>query len=365
MKKPLGAFLAVAAMTAILCAPASAAAAPATPSAALLARIAQPGEELGLLGQSSGPFGSSRKETAAELRFTNREGYRFTVVAFEQTVALSVSNGREDLRSRLTGRSSTTTYLAHGRATSTSIQASFGDRGRIELRFRPSGRELHASRHAGCRRPSHDVVAKFGLFVGELRFRGEGGYTSAETHRVHGGTVDLAALVACRPGGNLPGLGGLSTSPQPAPGPAAQGTVSRRPGAGPPGLGVPTHPSHGPKRTTLLASLKTPLSRAVFGARVTGKGSTRFIAAEELTEGRIGILRLASASSSSPSAFSFDDALANATVTPPTPFSGKGVFQQGIQGAESWTGSLTVSFLGAPKAPLTGSPFRTRLTQSW
>jgi hypothetical protein len=362
MKLP-GAFLAVAAIAAILC-PFGSDAVAATPSAALLAKIAQPDEELGLLGQAASPFGPSRRETAAELKFTNRDGYRFIVVAFGQTVALSVSNGHEDLRHSLTGRSSTTTYLAHGKVTPSSIRASFGDRGGIDLRFRPSGRELHASRHAGCRRPSHSVVAKFGLFVGTLRFRGEGGYTSAEAHRLHGGTVDLAALVACRPSTNLPGLGGLSTAPRPSPGAAAQGTAPRLHGTGPSSPAVPTHPSHGPKRTSLLASLKTPLSRAVFGARASGTGSTRFIAAEEFTEGRIGILRLASVSSPSP-AFSFDDALANATVAPPPPFSGKGVFQQGIDEAGSWTGSLAVSFLGAPKAPLTGPSFRTRLTQSW
>jgi hypothetical protein len=363
--KSLGAFLAVAAMTAILCAPASDAVARTPSAVSLLAGvITQPGDELSLLGQSSGPFGLSREETAAELKFTNRDGYRFTVVAFGQTVALSVSNGREDLRSRVTGRSSTTTYLAHGKTTPTSIQASFGDRGQIELRFRPSGRELHASRHAGCRRPSRGVVAKFGLFVGELRFRGEGGYTSAETHRVHGGTVDLAALVACRPGAKLPGLGGLSTSPHPSPGPFPRGTVPLLRGASSSSPAVPTHPSRGPKRTTLQASLKLPLSRAVFGARIVGTGSARFLAAEELTEGRIGILRLVSVSSPR-STFSFDDTLANAAVAPPTPFSGKGVFQQGIGGAESWTGSLAVSFLGAPKVPLAGSSFRTRLTQSW
>jgi len=338
----------------------------ATPSAALLARIAQPGEELGLLGQSGIPFGTSRKETAAELKFTNRDGFRFTVVAFGQTVALSVGNGREDLRHRLTGRSSTTTYLAHGKATPTSIQASFGDRGRIALRFHANGRELHASRHAGCRRPSHDLVARFGVFVGELRFRGEGGYTSAEAHRIHGGSVDTAALVACRPSANLPGLGGLSTSPRPAPtpGPAVREAGPRRHGAEATSPAVPTHPSHRPKRTTLLASLKLPLSRAVFAARMTDEGSARFLAAEELTEGRIGILRLAGVSSPSPT-FGFDDTLANAAVAPPAPFSGKGVFQQGTQGVESWTGSLAVSFLGAPKVPLTGSSFTTRLTQSW
>lgn len=361
--KALGAFLAVLAMVATLCVSASDVAAT-TPSAALLARVAQPGEELGLLGQPQSPLGMSRKETAAELKFTNRDGFRFTVIAFGQTVALSVSNGREDLRHRLAGRSSTTTYLAHGKATPTSIQADFGDRGRIALRFRPNGRELHASRHAGCRRPSHNLVAKFGVFVGELRFRGEGGYTSAETHRVHGGSVDLAALVACRPSANLPGLGGLSTAPRPTPGPAVQRTVPHRHGADPTGPAVPTHPSHGPKRTTLLASLKLPLSRAVFGARMTDEGSARFLAAEELTEGRIGILRLA-AVSSPPSTFSFDDTLANAAVVPPMPFSGKGVFQQGIEGAESWGGSLAVSFLGAPKVPLTGSSFTAKLTQSW
>ncbi|HMJ72011.1 MAG TPA: hypothetical protein VK471_01465 [Solirubrobacterales bacterium] len=357
--------MAVVAMMAILWASASDAVAARTPSAAaLLARVTRPGDELGLLGQSSGPFGPSRKETAAELKFTNRDGYRFSVVAFGQTVALSVSNGREDLRGRAVGRSSTTTYLAHGKATPTSIQASFGDRGRIDLRFRPSGRELHASRHAGCRRTSRSVVAKFGLFVGELRFRGEGGYTSAETHRLHGGTVDLAALLACRPDAKLPGLGGLSTPSQPSPGPIVGGTVLRLRGAGSSSPSVPTHPSRGPKRTTLLASLKLPLSRAVFGARMVGTGSARFLAAEEVTEGRIGILRLVSVSSPQ-SSFSFDDTLADAAVAPPTPFSGKGVFQQGPEGAESWAGSLVVSFLGAPKVPLTGSSFRARLTQSW
>lgn len=357
--KPLGALLVVVATIATLCVFASAVAA-ASPSAALLARVSQPGEELGLLGAAQGPFGTRRKETAAELKFTNRDGFRFTVVAFGQTVALSVSNGREDLRHRLAGRSSTTTYLAHGKVTPSSIQASFGDRGRIALRFRPSGRELRASRHAGCRRPSHNLVARFGVFVGELRFRGEGGYTSAETHRVHGGSVDLAALLACRPSANLPGLGGLSTTP----GPAAQGAEPGRGGSGPSSPAVPTHPSHGPKRTTLLASLKLPLSRAVFEARITDEGSARFLAAEELTEGRVGILRLAG-TSSPPATFSFDDTLANAAVAPPMPFSGQGVFQQGIAGGESWTGSLVVSFLGAPRVPLTGSSFTTRLTQSW
>jgi len=347
MKAP-GISLAIAVVAAILCVFASDAAASGAPLApTLLARITQPRDELALLGQSSGPFGLSRRSRASELKFTNQDGYQFTVVAFGQVIALSVSNGREGLSDKAVGRSSITTYLAHGKATSTSIRASFGDRGRIDLHFRPSGREVHASRHAGCRRPSSSTIAQLGLFVGELRFRGEGGYTSAEAHRVHGGTVNLAALVSCRPGGKLPGLAESSAQRPDSTSPAVQ-----------------THPSNGPKRTSLLASFKLPLSRTVFGVRTGGTGSARFLAAEEASEGRIGIIRLASVSAPQ-SAFTFDDALANAAVAPPTPFSGKGVFQQGTGVAESWTGSLAVSFLGAPGVPLTGSLFRTRLAQSW
>src|ERR1044072_8884280 len=79
-------------------------------------------------------------------------------------------------------------YLAHGKATPTSIEASFGDLGRISLRLRPSGRELHATRRAGCKRPHGLPIARIGLFVGELRFRGEDGYNSARAPRGHRGS---------------------------------------------------------------------------------------------------------------------------------------------------------------------------------
>jgi hypothetical protein len=358
-----GAFLAIALAAALAGGSAADTAAARTPSApALLARATQPRDELDLLGQSSGPFGRQGKAAVSELKFTNRDGYQFTVVAFEQTVALSISKGREDLRGGSVGRFSTTTYLAHGKVTPTAIQASFAGRGRIALRFRPSGKELHASRDAGCSRPNGSVIAQLGLFVGELRFRGEGGYTSTEIHRIHGGSVDLATLLACRPGPTLPGLDG-SSAPPPSPGRPARTTAPRLPRADPSSPAVPTHPSRGPKRTTLLANLKLPLSRAVFGAQLRGEGPARFLAAEEANEGRIGIVRLASASGPQ-STFTFDDTLADATVAPPTPFTGKGVFQRGI-GEKSWTGSLAVSFLGAPTVPLTGSPFQAQLVQSW
>jgi hypothetical protein len=130
------------------------------------------------------------------------------------------------------------------------------------------------------------------------------------------------------------------------------------------GTGVATHPSHGPRRTVLIADDKLPLSRTAFAVEQRGGGQARFLAVDQRSEGSIGIARFAIASGPR-SAFAFDDRLSSATVAPPAPFSGSGVFQHGSGSEKSWTGSLAVSFLGAPHVPLTGSPFKTRLAQGW
>ncbi len=328
------------------------------PASTLFARATRVGDELALLGQSSGPFGLPRGLRVSELRFTNHDGYAISVVAYGQTVALSVSSHARR-RGRPAARSSTTTYLAHGKVTPTSIQASFADRGRIAVRFRPTGRKIRASGKAGCNRPSADVIADLGLFVGALRFHGEGAYTSVEAHRVHGGSVHLAALVGCLVGSPSQRDALSPTSVLPAFGVVAH---LHRAGAAPPE--VPTHPSRGPKRTTLFADLKLPLSRTMFGAQVRGEGRPRFLAVKESSEGSIATIRIANALGSPP-AFTFESTLAGATVAPPLPFHGQGDLVQGLGAAKSWIGSLDVSFLGAPRFPLTGEPFRAQLVQSW
>jgi len=326
--------------TAALIAPSASAVAAPLPAPAFFAGAMQVRDELALLGQNTGPLGPLDRRTLSELKFTNRDGYTITVVGFGQTVALSVSRDHGRPEGRSAKRSSVTTYLAHGMVTPTSIEASFADRGRIAVRFRPAPRPLRATRNAGCRKSSNGLLGRLGVFVGELRFRGEDGYTSAEVHRVHGGTIDLKALIACLLG------------------------KARQPGQRALLSGVSTHPSHGPKRTTLIADRKTPLSRTVFGAQLRGGGRARFIALDESSEGPLGTIRIATAAGPA-AAFAFDDHLAGATVAPPAPFSGSGAFQHGAGSAKSWTGSLAVSFLGAPGVPLTGSPFKTQLVQSW
>jgi hypothetical protein len=339
MTRPRAFIAGIVVLAALLAPPAAAVAAPPPSAPALFARAMQVRDEVGLLRQNAGPLGPLGRRTLSELKFTNRDGYAITVIGFGQTVALSVSRDHGHPNGRSVKRSSTTTYLAHGKVTPTSIQASFGDRGRIAVRFRPARRSLRAGPNAGCKRSSDGLLGRLGVFVGELRFRGENGYTSAEVHRVQGGTIDFKALIACLLGGARPGRRALVS-------------------------GVRTHPSHRPKRTTLIADRKTALSRTVFGAQARGGGRVRFIALDESSEGSLGTIRIATASAPAAS-FAFDDHLAGATVAPPAPFSGSGAFQHGVGSEKSWAGSLAVSFLGAPGTPLTGSPFKTQLVQSW
>lgn len=346
--------------------PAAASASPTAPQ--LLSGVNRLDGELSLMGQAASEPGSPGRRVVSELRFENSDGYSIAVIAFGQTVALTVSRAhvlphrpRDDNRKRR-DRLATTTYLAHGKVTPTSIAASFGERGRISVRFKPSGRVVRATRRAGCRRAGGGVIASIGLFVGELRFDGEGGYTSAEVHRASGRTVNLSAVLACLLGGQVGDRTAIPASSAPL-GLRLPGVVGDRLGA-PSTPAVPTHPSTGPKPTTLLANGKVALARTIFAAQVKGKGRPRFLAAEESSEGSIGIVRLAYVRGAR-SSFSTDASLSSADVSPPPPFAGSGSLRHGPANAKAWTGSLTVSFLGAPHVPLVGSQFNARLARGF
>jgi len=340
---------------------ADAAAAPLPPAPALFARAARTYDELGLLGQGGGPLGLPRHSALSELKFTNHDGYTISVVGIDQTVALSVSREHGHHPGRRPKRSSVTTYLAHGKVTPTSIEASFADRGQIAVRFRPTGPGLRADRRAGCRKPGNGMLGRPGVFVGELRFRGEDGYTSAEVHRVRGGSIDFGALIACLLGASRHGL---ISSPRPLSGLAAFGVVNQLDQTSNDPASVRTHPTAGPKPTTLFTDHKLPLSRTAFEAQRRGAGRSRFLALDESSEGSIGIVRVVSAIGA-PSAFAFDAHLSRADVVPPAPFTGDGAFRRALGSEKSWTGALAVSFLGAPRTPLTGAAFRPQLVQGW
>lgn len=334
----------------------------------LLTGVSQLNGELALMGQGTGEAGLPSNRALSELRFKNRDGYKFAVVAFGQTVALSVSRTRVHPRSAGAGkrkqrdRSATTTYFAHGDVTPTSISASFGDRGHIDVHFEPTGRDLHATHKAGCKRSGRSVLAKFGFFVGDLRFEGEGDYTSANVHRISGRSVDLSALLACLFGGH-PGAHATFPSTGAPLGLRLPAVIGDSTGA-PSTPAVPTHPSPGPKPTSLLVDSKAALARTVFAAEARGKGRVRFLAVDEESEGSIGVVRLAYARGK-PSSLTADRALSSADVSPPPPFEGTGSLRHGTGNDKSWSGSLAVSFLGAPHVPLTGAQFNAWLSRGF
>jgi hypothetical protein len=360
----------VLALAALLLWAAPASAAEASPSAPqLYAGVARLNDELALMGQGSSTLGLPGKVSLSELRFQNRDGYTISVVAFGQTVALSVSRARtHDRRDgnthrKIRDRVSATTYLAHGKVTPTSIVASFGDRGRIAVRFHPFGHGVHATRKAGCKRRRGGAIADLGVFAGELRFEGEGGYTSAQVHRMPGRSVDFAALLACL-FGLSPGRHAALPPPSAPLGIHLPGLVAAGLDSAPSSPSVPTHPSTGPVSTTLVANSKSALARTVFAAQVRGKSRSHFLALDQVSEGSIGVVRMVYVRGA-PSAFAADDTLSRATATPPRPFSGAATLEHGPQSAKSWTGSLAVSFLGAPHVLLAGPPFSALLARGF
>ncbi len=269
---------------------------------------------------------------ALELRFRNRDGYEITVAGFGQTVLLGVSQSG--------GLSAATTaYLAHGEVGPDSMRARFAGLGRVAVRFRPSGR-VRRRRGSGCPRR---VAARFGVFVGDLSFDGEGGYTSVRRRRAKGAIFVPPVQEAC----------GHSGPRRRSAGPAAHPPVVR--------------PRGDEKPTMLLADWTQPLGRTAFGALALGLFRAHidfFIGISEASEGSIAVVREAMALSRA-SSFAVDDTLSSAAVSPPPPFSGSGSFQHVADGVTSWTGSLTVSFPGAPGVPLTGPQFKAQLEREW
>jgi hypothetical protein len=323
----------IAALVALLCAPTAAAA-----------------------SGASGGRGAG-DEALVALSFHNSDGYKIDVAGFGQTVALTVSRHGK-------GGESSATYLAHGTVTPTSIQASFAERGRIAVRFRPTGRAIRPVGRNRCGARHDGAIGHRGVFVGGLRFRGEDGYTSASVHRVPGSSVDFKSFVACL----VSGLSSKRDAAQveerlpaglPAFGAAVPGALGRLPR----GLEVPTHPSPGPKPTTLAADHKLPLDRTLFEARSRGRDKVEFAAIDERSEGSIAVVRYVDLRAA-PATFVADPALSLAGVSPPPPFSGSGTWRRGAAG-KSWTGSLAVSFLGAPDVPLDGPGFASTLTRGW
>jgi hypothetical protein len=246
------------------------------------------------------------------------DGYKVGVSTFGSAVFLEVWQGRR-------GRRTSTAYLARGVARPERLQAAFGRFGKVKMRFREARHRSWAGKRRTCR-GANRFVKRRGVFRGNLRFRGEGGYVSVRVHRAKGAVV--------------------TTAPK----------CLRRRGRGPggPNFGFPFSQ---PKSALLAISREGVDSTALLA--LESRRNTFFVATDEEARGKLAILRLATLRKPSP--IRTNESLTRASLSPPAPFHGAGRYRAFPDGTTTWSGDLTVNFPGAPRFPLTGPTWETFL----
>jgi hypothetical protein len=241
---------------------------------------------------------------------------------------------RSLLRSKGTLSQVATGYVTRGTVTPTRIEGSFGRFGSVSLRFVPSGRTVKGSRH---RCPRHArYTTRYGRFVGNVRFTGEHGYVAVRAHRAKG-RVRTPRHLQCR-------YRGVRIE-------ALRRRSARR--------------REPPVVSDLVAEYRQPTdSTGLFAFQVQDPSVERalalLLALREETRERMAVVRYAMTFTDR-SVLSRDDALTSATLHPPRPFRGKGVYSAAPDGTTTWSGSLSIAFPGAPRQPLTGPEFTSKL----
>jgi hypothetical protein len=260
-----------------------------------------------------------------EVTLPASNGYRVTISGHPGgRVRLLVQRPNEEIE-----------YLARGRVTPMSIKASFGQLGNVSLRFHPSGgvRRIRKGKACPAFRPSM-VEAQLGTFEGTVGFRGEGGYTEVVGGRASGdpgARLTHKLKFECKASSDA------------------------------------TNPTYS---VNLIAADSTPKGFLEFAASTSpvpaalsrsGSPYSFLFFESEKTEG-MSILRTITASAPAKD-FIFDSAFKSATVTPPSPFTGKASYQHNPDGSGTWSGTLAVPVSGLGVVPLVGPTFQSRLNE--
>jgi hypothetical protein len=270
-----------------------------------------------LLAAPASGWGAERSSLLS-FHVPGSHGYRIIVNSSGPTASVTATRVKHANRN-----GSLSTYIGRRKPGTNAVRASFGALGSVAMRFHPSGPVTYSKPERGCIGPDRQTI-RHGLFVGTLHFRGEGDYTVARAQRVEGKEVNPPSLDCA-------------------------------------GSGAP------PRRRKIIdfdAGVRSGLLAQFFFATTDRVHPARFVASIEQTEGSLAVHRIAVARAS-PLTFATDNALSFASLTPPAPFSGTGSLQRRASGARTWSGSLAVSFPGAPDVTLTGPQFKTSLTRSW
>lgn len=284
----------------------------ASPAAASEGSAQLPGSRLLSHLESSVP---PAKTFRSGFRIEAGGGYEVEVMTSGGGVFLLVSKGR--FAKRLVG----TAYLARGVAAPERLQATFGRFGRVSMRFRESRNKTWIGKRRNCRRAQR-FVKRRGVFTGNLRFKGEGGYVSLNARRAKGTVVTVARKCLRQREPRLP---------------------------------LAQQSSHQP---AFLALARDGVDFTGFLAR--GGRKTTFLATHEEARGRLAIVRVAVVRNRR-TPVRANETLTRATVSPPAPFHGTGRYRAAPNGTTTWSGNLTVNFPGTPRFPLTGPDYETLL----
>jgi len=273
-----------------------------------------------------------------EYRFDieTEQHYDLSVIAIGNIVVLEVirASDRAAIQDRSLKRGvAATAYVARGTVTPRRITASFGDLGRVAVRFRPSGRIATSKPRRHCRGTDH-YTSHLGVFVGKVRFRGEDHYVSVRAHRAKG-RVRTPLHLHC--------------------------AFFLRPPRGRAARPVRDLPPFAP--TVLAAGHRQALSASELLVFQFGK-RTLFLAVTEESHGKVAKVRYAIATAPN-RAFTFNEVLNHAVLDPPAPFHGKGIYSATADGVASWSGPLSVSYPDAPRLPFTGPEFKAELASGF
>jgi hypothetical protein len=264
---------------------------------------------------------STRVSGAALARFEvkGHDGYSAFVEGAGNKVKLTIFHGGSLAR-----------YTVKGTTSTRRVKARFGHLGRISVRFEPTGTVKRMWPAMNCN--GYPAPGERGVFSGTVRFRGEGGYVELDAARALGKTARFSHW-NCGPGKGL----------------TSRVAGSDEEGEEPGSLAMLTAVTPGERRRfTAIGSEPDVEGLPFFGAAmVERRGSIRVVRETYMTDPAPG--------------FSFDLGLTSATVQPPEPFQGVGAFQLNPDGSSTWTGSLSVSFLGREHVALAGPRFDVQL----
>ncbi len=213
------------------------------------------------------------------------------------------------------GKRTIVTYSAPATVSSTTIEADLGRLGRISVTRVPTGRTKTV--RWGCK-PGGTKRVEAERYEGIIEFHGEEGFAD-----VSATSAPLADPTNC---------------------------VGAEASGGPRGKTLPGARLDVEKRHPEKYRLEFDAIQGRPGAR------TGVSAEVEEHRGEIEIHR-STWTWASASALSYDRRLRNATVRPPAPFAGHGIFHSNARGATRWTGNLTVDLPGRSDVPVTGPGF--------